>query len=249
MDRELGFNPNREFDFDPNDGLIFDPDRELEFDHTRDLGFGERGVLFRGQTCQTCGTENHHNEEICPGCNTRLHRELKLEYIPSRTMSEIEWEEEERRVAVQRKQKKEIEARQMAAKKPPTARKPKPRERPVQKAAATRASKAKAHKKRTAAGRCGSCGVRVSQRHPYCWNCAAPIEQQQQAPKAKAKAKSRLEQFKQGQVPGLFPVIFRCSGCQAKIRVREPGKFSCPACDTMTRVDSRGYTRPVEEIH
>ena len=82
-----------------------------------------------------------------------------------------------------------------------------------------------------------------------------PVEQTTAAAAAAAAAPGEAaapEPKKAPEPDAEFPIIIRCQGCQAKVRVREPGKFRCPACKTTAQISPQGQVvdekAPAEDL-
>ena len=204
-DRELNFVPDRSLWFNPDEGVWFDPDRDRSFDHDRDLPFGGKGIIFRGLFCSACENVDYHIEECCTKCGwhytqaeftktrspvasseTHGATTSRPPVRPAKVIAEMAKKAEPQKPSVPRV-KPRVAARPVPPQ--PRARKvaqpvSRAAERPVPKQwHAPRAPtssghhhhKAAANKKRPENSHCSACGVRVSLRHPYCWNCSHPI--------------------------------------------------------------------------
>jgi len=74
----------------------------------------------------------------------------------------------------------------------------------------------------------------------------AKPEPEPEAPPASPAPPDKVEKPVPELEPAEFPLIIRCPGCDAKVRVRKAGGFRCPACKHRDKVDEQG--RVVSQI-
>jgi len=77
--------------------------------------------------------------------------------------------------------------------------------------------------------------VEKHQKEMHDWGDEVADDQGEEQPKKKSKSKPKITMEEE-----IFPIILNCPNCRKKIRIVKDGKFRCPNCSHIGRVDETG---------